>query len=786
MDIEYIFPLPQRKPPSDIGNKAESLNSLLLDGFPVPATWVCSQKAFQEYKQRGAGVINLLRSEIEGCLDLKRPYAVRSSASLEDGSESSYAGQFKTILDVCGVDQILDAIAAVWQSAADPGIQSYQALHPDQSQDLAMSVLIQEMVEPQVSGVAFSINPITGMNEVIIEAVPGSGEALVQDGVTPWRWVRKWDSWVERPDEADVDQDLIDQVSHLTERIASSREQPVDLEWVYDGNTIYLVQVREVTALDIPLYSNHISREVFPGLIKPLIWSVNVPLVNGAWIRLLTELIGTNEIQPEDLARSFFNRAYFNMGAIGDIMELMGFPRETLELLMGLELEGAQKPSFNPGPKTFALLPRMIGFVLGKFGFGRQVENHSRSAWERYRRVRDLDLSSWSSLKILEHIDSHFQQIQETAYYNIVTPLLMQLFNLLFDRSLKKLGIDPRSVRFDVDERDYHPFDPTDSLKKLSILYKALPEHDRADLEKGGYQALLTLKNGKDLRHGLEAFLDRFGHLSDSGNDFSRVPWRENPNLVLTILTQQFERDRGEEGSHFSDLDLSRIQRWRLTPSYRRALRFQSLREQIGTAYTLGYGLFRPAFLELGERLANQGILHERQDVMYLEWDEIRQAVLDPLSARGYQDLVEERKKELQESENIQPPTTIYGENPVIPAPESTHLLTGTPTSRGLYTGPAAIVHGLEDMHLVEAGDVLVVPYSDVSWTPLFGKAGAVVAEAGGILSHSSIIARELGIPAVVAVPGATRIPPGTTLSVDGNNGQVILRDESVQFGDQS
>jgi pyruvate,water dikinase len=78
-------------------------------------------------------------------------------------------------------------------------------------------------------------------------------------------------------------------------------------------------------------------------------------------------------------------------------------------------------------------------------------------------------------------------------------------------------------------------------------------------------------------------------------------------------------------------------------------------------------------------------------------------------------------------------------------------------------------------MNRVQEGDVLVIPYSDVSWTPLFAKAGAVVAEAGGILSHSSIIAREYGIPAVVAVPGACQLADGTQLTVDGNNGQVIL-----------
>jgi pyruvate,water dikinase len=150
-----------------------------------------------------------------------------------------------------------------------------------------MAVIIQEMISPpRVSGVAFRKNPITGLDEVIVEAVRGSGEALVQEGVTPDRWINKWGTWTSTPDDSGngqgIDLDLPERVVCQTKKIARAYSHPVDLEWVYDGSEVNWVQLREITSLDIPIYSNRISKEVFPGIIKPLIWSVNVPLLENA------------------------------------------------------------------------------------------------------------------------------------------------------------------------------------------------------------------------------------------------------------------------------------------------------------------------------------------------------------------------------------------------------------------------------------------------------------------------------------------------------------------------
>jgi phosphoenolpyruvate synthase/pyruvate phosphate dikinase len=130
---------------------------------------------------------------------------------------------------------------------------------------------------------------------------------------------------------------------------------------------------------------------------------------------------------------------------------------------------------------------------------------------------------------------------------------------------------------------------------------------------------------------------------------------------------------------------------------------------------------------------------------------------------------------------NVVVPETIFGDQAPPLDDRPCNRLTGIPTSRGCYTGPVKVVQGIRDFDKVQPGDVLAIPFSDVGWTPLFTKAGAVIAESGGILSHSSIVAREYDIPAVVSVSGACSLKDNTLVTVDGYRGQVVITEYSDQ-----
>ena len=197
----------------------------------------------------------------------------------------------------------------------------------------------------------------------------------------------------------------------------------------------------------------------------------------------------------------------------------------------------------------------------------------------------------------------------------------------------------------------------------------------------------------------------------------------------------------------------------------------------MSSRYTFGYGLFRPYFVEIARRLVDSGALTDEEDIWYMTVDEVAETLRSPTDRT---ELADSRRAEMEELRDAVLPELVYGDD-FVPSPGGSanhRSWTGTATARGHHRGPARVVEGLADFDRVEDGDVLVIPFSDVGWTPLFAKAGAVVAESGGMLSHSSIVAREYGIPCVVSVQGALQIPDGAIVAVDGYTGVVDVDED--------
>ena len=798
---EILIDLSRQKHPVDIGEKASNLHWLLKKGYKVPRTYVLPFPVYDAYLSNSHTLLEKITTILSKTLAASRSYAVRSSANLEDTTQHSFAGQFCTFLEIQGTEKVLQAVVDVWQSAHSNKVQVYADESGQNLGRLKLAVIIQEMVKPVVSGIAFSHNPLTGLNEVIIEALTGSGEQLVQEGKTPERWVNKWGLWTEKPEKSEFEGGLIHEVVTATSIIAKEYGSPVDLEWVYDGENLYWVQLRPITQLmGIKIYSNRISREVFPGLIKPLIWSVNVPLVNTVWINLFTEIIGPNDLKPEDLAKSFWYRAYFNMGTIGRILELMGFPRESLELLLGLN-GGNEKPGFKPSGKTMRLLPRMISFMLGKLLIGNQVMPSLNEIRQDYDRVLSEPPHTFDEAGLMRQIDRLYTITQKVAYYNVSVPLLMNIYNALLRRLLGRNGID--FTRFDVTYglEELEDYDPHLHIRRAAEDYNTLDTQVQAKICSASYDEFIAMEGVQDFQNRVAGIITRFGHLSDSGNDFSAIPWQETPDLVLKLVLVEAQRLREYKEpamSHgkpisvvaqsdgivqlgtkinWESIKVNPFQRLTIRPIYFQARQFRLYREAVSSMYTYGYGLFRTYFMDLGRRLVEDGIIEQAEDIFYLSWNEIRATVNDLPGCASLAGLVSQRKTELQLSQLMKLPEIIYGDElpPVLDAGQTINKYKGFPSSRGFYRGPAKVIRSVADFNKLDPGDVLVIPFSDVSWTPLFTRAGAVIAESGGILSHSSIVAREYNLPCVVSVAQACQIPDSTIVTVDGYTGEVLI-----------
>lgn len=761
----------ETEPNSALGGKAGHVLWLLKNGFKVPETWVIP-----------AGAIDAAE-HVNPWLRDDGPWAVRSSAAVEDGFESSYAGQFATVLDVTGSAEVEKAIRDVRDSATSASAAAYRQ-RMGEEEPVAMSVMVQRMVTPKISGVAFSRNPMTGLNEVVVEAVPGRGDALVGGGITPERWIERWGGWSTQPDgESVLPETVASHIAAETIRIASEFGSPVDLEWVWDGAEIWWVQVRPITGLDqVTIYSNRISREVMPGMIKPLVWSVNVPVVNRAWITLFGELIGPNNLQPEQLAKAFAYRSYFNMGTIGEIFELLGMPRDGLEMLLGLPSEN--KPKFRPSVTTVRHLPRMAVVITAKTRYGKKIRPEIDDLRQQFDALGTSDLKALSDSGLLAKVEELAAVTTRAAYANIVTPLLANIYLALLRRSMTKNGVDADEVDLELGDPE-NPYSPNTSLSVLGQLIADEGPETVAAIRDRGRGALPPR-----LDPALAGFLHRFGHLSDSGNDFSIPPWAEQPDAVLRMAIDHAEVTGEHQAIPWPDAirTLGPVARQSVHLLRSRASQFVDHRERVSFIYTYGYGLFRPILLEVGRRLVERGLLGSSDDVMYLELHELRTALLDGAYSPPPEELVSLRKQEMADLHDVEMPETIFGDDfvPIQQGTVNVTQVTGVATSRGHHRGILRVVRGIDDWHRVEAGDVIAIPFSDVGWTPLFARAGAVIAEAGGILSHSSIVAREYRIPCVVSVSGATRLPDGATVIVDGYTGTVTIEKPTESAGTES
>ncbi|MGD8485064.1 MAG: PEP/pyruvate-binding domain-containing protein [Chloroflexota bacterium] len=726
------------------GGKAANLAWLLRHDYRVPAGLVVDDPDAEG---------------LRAFVDPGRRYAVRSSASVEDSHEHSFAGQFATRLGLSGVDEVRAAIQDVIDSVHDERVQPYLRHAGVAARDIRMSVIVQEMVEAKASGVAFSRNPLTGLADIVIEAVAGTGQDLVAGRVSPERWVSHWGEWTSRPEASNLPSSVMEELAGLLEELAQARGEAVDVEWAWDGRALFLLQVRPMTVTDVPVYSNRLAREFLPGIVPPLVWSVNVPIVNRAWLELFESVVGPLDLAPEDLARQFAYRAYFNMGAIGDIFETMSMPRDLLEVLAGIE-GGDDRPTFRPRVGVVRHLPRMTRMAWRVARYHHELDRLIPEVEREIELLERRDPDDMSDRGLLGELDQLDAIVGRVAFANILAPLLFSVYASLLRRRLERRGIDAHGLDLGAGDPRLEAYDPKPRLAQLAYETARLDEARRARVLAGEVELL----------PGGGEFMARFGHVSDSGNDFSHVPWREDPRQLAPLLDHDGSAVTNGNGEAAGTLPADLPRTVRIVA--RRTARYRYERERVSYTYTRSYGRFRPLVLEIARRLVERGLLETEDDVFYLTRAEMEAGLLG--EAADIRELAKRRRAEAERWADVDMPEVIFGDEfePVPPA-DPERQLSGVPSSRGVARATARVISGVGEAGRVQPGEIVVIPYSDVGWTPVLARAGGIVAESGGLLSHSSIVAREFGIPCAVSVAGAMRIPDGSVVRVDGFTGDV-------------
>jgi len=185
----------------------------------------------------------------------------------------------------------------------------------------------------------------------------------------------------------------------------------------------------------------------------------------------------------------------------------------------------------------------------------------------------------------------------------------------------------------------------------------------------------------------------------------------------------------------------------------------------------------KEALMKEAERLAQKGVIKDREDIYYLTFAELREAVKS--NQADYQ-IIMKRKEEYAIFAKLTPPRVITSDGEVISGEYDTGgiprgALAGVAVSSGVVEGRARVILKMEDAN-IEEGDILVTSFTDPSWTPVFISIKGLVTEVGGMMTHGAVVAREYGLPAVVSVENATRlIKDGQRIRINGTEGYVEI-----------
>ena len=661
------------------------------------------------------------------------------------------------------------AIAQVQASYNHPSAVQYRR---DRGlKDTAMAVLIQQQVQSVYSGVAFSRDPITQQGDaIIIEALPGSPTQVVSGKVTPEQYrafviETENSSSVQLEGQGRVPQALIKQVAYLAYRLEKRYHgTPQDMEWSYDGQTLWVLQSRPITTL-LPIWTRKIAAEVIPGVIHPLTWSINRPLTCGVWGEFFTLVLGDRAFGLDftETATLHYSRAYFNASLLGDIFLRMGLPPESLEFLTrGAKLS---KPSLQ---STWENLPGLGKLLRRELNLEKDFKHdyHKRFI-PGLSQLAQEDIDNLEPAKLLIRIDFILELLRHGTYYSILAPLSAALRQGIFRvkdgqidnsvtpevaalRSLSAIATDAKQVLLE--------FEPQQVFKQL----KQTPE-------------------GEKILQEFDELLQDYGYLSEVGTDISVPTWRENPQMIKQMFVQLMQGNEPQSGAKDAINSIFAGKRKRGFVQRR-----VDIKGRVTEVYSRLLAELRWSFVALEKIWLKSGLLKKTGDIFFLEFDEVRRLIVgdDSRLIEELDELVESRRSQfVQDSEIIQVPLLVYGNTPPHPlAPSalySDQILQGIGASQGQAEGRVKVLRNLQDVPEIDRDTILVVPYTDSGWAPLLLRAGGLIAEAGGRLSHGAIVAREYGIPAVMDVRGATwLLQDGQRVRIDGSRGIVELSND--------
>jgi pyruvate,water dikinase len=764
----------------------------------------------------------------------KNAYAIRSSATAEDLPTASFAGQQDTYLNIVGKEAILQHIRKCWASLFTERAVTYRIQNGFDHRKVYLSVVVQKMIFPQVAGIMFTADPVTANRKVLsIDASFGLGEALVSGLVNADVYkVRNGDvidkkisakklaiyalqnggtKEQELKPEQQTMQALTDeqilQLEHIGRKIEKHFGHPQDIEWCLaddesDSYRIYIVQSRPITTLyPIPQANdqgNHVyisvgHQQMMTDAIKPLGLSFFL-LITPAPMRKAGGRLFVDVTQ--NLASPSGRELLLNMMGQHDplmkdaIMTIL--ERDFIKMLPEDKKDNKRVPSWA-SPVQIENNPAIVTDLIRK--------NEASVAALK----QNIQTKTGSALFdfILEDIQE-FKKILFDPQSSAVFMTAINASHWINEKMNAWLGekgvadIISRSVPNNItSEMGLALLDVADVIRPYPEVINYL-QHVKSD---NFLDELIQFKGGKETRDAINNYLSKYGMRCAGEIDITKPRWSEKPiTLVPLILSniKNFEPNAGsrkfEQGKQEAlKKEQELLDRLRNPDSYREPDGEQKAKETkekidlvrsfIGYREYPKYGkinryfVYKQALLKEAEQLVQANVIHEKEDIYYLSFEELHEVVrTHKLDCQ----LISQRKEEYKLYEKLTPPRVITSDGEIITGKYKREnipakAIVGLPVSAGVIEGRARVILNLEDANL-EEGDILVTSFTDPSWTPLFVSIKGLVTEVGGLMTHGAVIAREYGLPAVVGVENATRlIKDGQRICVNGTEGYVEI-----------
>ncbi|MBM7067434.1 PEP/pyruvate-binding domain-containing protein [Actibacterium sp. 188UL27-1] len=798
---------------SRVGGKAASLCRLNIAGFRPPAFFVVLAQSFEDGKAK-PGLAKKVQTALSGIGS--GPYAVRSSGLAEDGAEHSHAGQFDTVLNVAA-DDVLAAAEQVWQSGFSETVATYRAVKAG-GEAIPPSIIVQQMIAATVSGVAFSADPVSGVRgRCVISAIAGLGDRLVsgeEDGQT---WTVVGDQITEHPTSTAVlTAAQVLEIATLARRAEAALHGPQDIEWAIDAGGLHILQARPITTplkdppnpdQTLTIFDNSNIVESYPGMVSPLTYSFAVHVYARVY-RAFVRLLGVHDAEIARNAAIFDNmlgrldgRVYYNLVNWYRALALLpGFTlnRSYMETMMGVSEPMPAEVTEAIGPPPVAGWRRGLEYLRLARVAGRLVFEAIRLPRTRRAFYARLNAALGSGLDLKtagpSELVAEYRRIERDLLDRWDAPLINDFLCMIAfgaSRNLLEKWLGPQGLTLHNDvmigQGDIISAEPAQRIARMGRLAA------EADVvEDVIAQDWRKLAQHPALQAEIDGYLAKFGDRCTEELKLESLPLTEAPAPLMFAIAAAAGRPEVPPAAH-QDPDWAALFRGR--PLRRGVARWfvgwakarVRDRENLRFERTRIFGHARRVFVALGREFAARDMLVDQRDIFYLTTADVLGAVEGfGLSAdmkgivalRKAEDAASAARPDPEERIEMRGPALWQGAPAQGRAAETGAERNGTGCSAGQVTATARVIRDPRTERL-NPGEILVARHTDPGWIAVFSNAAAIVVERGSLLSHSAIVARELGIPCVVGLKGATGwIRDGEQVEVDGATGRVRRIDE--------